>query len=57
MSDIVSIKKTFKTLPRTLVGPKMKGVSLRCVRNHRNYSIKRHIAAAKGLFTLEEKQT
>jgi hypothetical protein len=60
-SDIVSIKKTMKTLPRTLVRPTMKGTSvykpLRCMRNQRNYSIKRQIAAAKGLFTLEEKQT
>jgi len=39
----------------------MKGTSvykpLRFMRNHRNCSIKRHTAAAKSLFTLEEKQT
>jgi hypothetical protein len=60
-SDIVSIKKIFKTLPRTSVRPIMKGdfvyKPLRCMRNHRNYSIKRHVAAAKALFTLEERQT
>jgi hypothetical protein len=59
-SDIVSVKKTFKTLPWTLVRPTMKGVSvykpLRCMRNRRNYGINRHIAAAKSLFMLEEKQ-
>jgi len=60
-SDIVSIKKTIKRLPRTLVRPTMKRASvykpLRCMRNQRNYIIMRHTAAAKGLFTLEEKQT
>jgi len=57
----VSIKKTFKTFPRTLVRPTTKEASvykpLRCMKNYRNYSIKRHIAAAKGFFTLEEKKT